>query len=67
MNTAVTYNVEMPHINDPFPFDLSAGSMRLVSVDGVPVYGSFWRWLLRRPKHYDVKYEFEVKPEFLGV
>jgi len=27
-----------------------------------PVYGSFWRWLFRKPSHYEIRYTFTVNP-----
>lgn len=38
------------------------GQIQYRSAKSTPVYGSFWRWLFRRPKYYEVSYEFVARP-----
>lgn len=40
---------------------LSANSVDLQYSKAKPVYGSWWRRLLRRPKRWEVTYHFEIK------
>lgn len=43
------------HFDPGFPMM----TLRCKGIQATPVYGSFWRWLLRRPTHWLVEIQME--------
>lgn len=40
-----------------------AGKIRLSRIESQPVYGSLWRWLLRKPRYFNLTNHFVIEPD----